>query len=193
MTHDILNPDSPGSPAAVSSGDHAGRRKGLSVLAFNIGVYHTLKFIHIMSAIVWVGGGIFVQIYATKLSKADDPMRLAAFSKDVSTLGQKVFAPASGLVTLMGIIMVIYTPFIYFSETWIIVGLVGAVATFITGAFFIGPTAGKLAKLAETEGPTSPGVQALMKRIFMVSRIDQVVLTIVVIDMVFKPGSKGLP
>ena len=162
------------------------------MLAFSIRVFQTLKFIHVMSAIIWVGGGIFVQIYATKLKKANDPMRLAGFAKDVSTLGQALFAPASGMVTLMGITMVIYSPNIYFSETWIIVGLVGAVATFITGAFFIGPTAGKLAKLAETEGPTSPGVQALMARIFLISRIDQVVLIIVVLNMVFKPGSKGL-
>ena len=162
------------------------------MLAFSIGVYHTLKFIHVMSAIVWVGGGIFVQIYATRLKNADDPMRLAGFARDVSTLGQRVFAPASGLVTLMGIAMVIYSPFVYFSETWIIVGLVGAAITFTTGAFFIGPTAGKLAERAEVEGPTSADVQALMARIFMISRIDQLVLVIVVLDMVFKPGSKGL-
>lgn len=162
------------------------------MLAFSNDVFKTLKFIHIFAAIVWVGGGIFVQIYATKLRKAEDPMRLAAFARDVSTLGQKVFAPASGLVTLMGIVMVVYSPYVFFSETWIIVGLVGAVATFITGAFFIGPTAGKLAALAETEGPTSPGVVALMNRIFMISRIDQVVLAIVVLNMVFKPGAKYL-
>jgi uncharacterized membrane protein len=162
------------------------------VLAFSNDVFKTLKFIHVFAAIIWVGGGIFVQIYATKLKRADDPMRLAGFARDVSTLGQRVFAPASGLVTLMGIVMVIYSPFVFFSETWIIVGLVGAVATFITGAFFIGPTAGRLATLAETEGPTSPGVQALMARIFMISRIDQAVLAIVVLDMVVKPGAKYL-
>jgi uncharacterized membrane protein len=162
------------------------------LLAYNIAVFHTLKFIHVMSAIVWVGGGIFVQIYATKLKRANDPERVVGFARDISTLGQAVFAPASGLVTLLGIAMVIYSPNVYFSETWIIVGLVGAAATFITGAFFIGPAAGKLAKLADAEGPSSPGVKALMDRIFMVSRIDQVVLIVVVINMVFKPGSKGL-
>lgn len=162
------------------------------MLAFSIRVFQTLKFIHVMAAIVWVGGGIFVQIYATKLKRANDPVRLAGFAKDISTLGQALFAPASGMVTLMGIAMVIYSPNVYFSETWIIVGLVGAVATFITGMFFIGPTAGKLAKLAETEGPTAPGVVALMDRIFLISRIDQVVLIVVVLTMVFKPGSKGL-
>lgn len=162
------------------------------MLAFSNDVFKTLKFIHIFAAIVWVGGGIFVQIYATKLKNAGDPARLAAFAHDVSTLGTKVFAPASGIVTLMGITMVIYSPFVFFSETWIIVGLVGAVATFITGAFFIGPTAGKLGTLVETEGMASPNVQAAINKIFTVSRIDQVVLAVVVLNMVFKPGAKYL-
>jgi uncharacterized membrane protein len=162
------------------------------VLAFSTGVYKTIKFIHVLSAIVWVGGGIFVQIYATKLRRADDPIRLAGFARDLSTLGQALFAPAAGVVTLMGLAMVIYSPAVFFSETWIIIGLVGAAATFITGSFFIGPTAGRLAKAAETEGPGSPAVQTAMARIFAISRVDQLVLVLVVLDMAFKPGSKGL-
>jgi uncharacterized membrane protein len=162
------------------------------VLAFSTDVFKTLKFIHVMAAIVWVGGGIFVQIYATRLNRAGDPERLARFAHDVSQLGTRVFAPASGLVTLMGITMVIYSPYVFFSETWIIIGLAGAIATFITGAFFIGPTAEKLATSVESEGMAAPGVQAAIKRIFTISRIDQVVLTLVVLNMVFKPGAKFL-
>lgn len=40
----------------------------------------------------------------------------------------------------------------------------------------------------ETEGPTSPAVQAGIRRIFAISRIDQVVLIVVIADVVFKPG-----
>lgn len=163
------------------------------MLAYSTDVFKTLKFIHVMSAIVWVGGGIFVQIYATKLNRAGDPQQLTRFAHDVASLGNKVFAPASGLVTLMGITMVIYSPAIYFSETWIIIGLAGAIATFITGMFFIGPAAEKLAKTVEAEGMGSPTVQASIKRIFTISRIDQIVLILVVLNMVFKPGSKFTP
>jgi uncharacterized membrane protein len=162
------------------------------VIAFSLGVYHALKFLHVLAAIVWVGGGIFVQIYATRLRGANDPARLARFARDVEFFGTRVFAPASGLALLMGVAMVLYSPFIYWSETWIIVGLVGFAATFITGSFFLGPESGRVAKAFDSEGPESPAVQASIKRIFAISRIDQVVLVIVVLDMIFKPGTKGL-
>ncbi len=67
--------------------------------------------------------------------------------------------------------------------------MLGYAATFVTGMFFIRPTAEKLAAAAASEGPTSPTTQALIARIFAISRVDQVVLLLVILDMVFKPGA----
>jgi uncharacterized membrane protein len=163
--------------------------KGEAVLAFNIHVYDTLKFVHVLAAIVWVGSGIFVQFEATKLRRANDPLRLAAFAKDIAFWGTRLFMPSSLLVLLMGISLVLYSPGIGVSDTWVWLGLVGYAATFVTGAFFIGPTARKLAESSETLPPDDPILQAAMARIFAISRIDQVVLVLVVADMVFKPGA----
>ncbi len=158
------------------------------MLAFSTGVYNTLKFVHVIAAVAWVGGGLFVQYLATRLKRADDPLRLAAFAKDIEKAGMQFFMPVSLTVLVMGIVLVLYTPALGFTDTWILVGLVGYAATFVTGAFFLGPTSGKLAKDMETEGPASPTVQAGIRRIFAISRIDQVVLIVVIADMVFKPG-----
>lgn len=130
------------------------------MLAFSTGVYDTLKFIHVIAAVAWVGGGLFVQYLATRLKRADDPLRLAAFAKDIEKAGLQFFMPVSLTVLVMGIVLVLYTPALGFTATWILVGLIGYAATFVTGAFFLGPTSGKLAKDMETEGPTSPAVQA---------------------------------
>ena len=130
------------------------------MLAFSTGVYNTLKFIHVIAAVAWVGGGLFVQYLATRLKRADDPIRLAAFAKDIAKAGVQFFMPVSLSVLVMGIVLVLYTPSLGFTDTWILVGLIGYAATFVTGAFFIGPTSGKLAKEMETEGPDSPAVQA---------------------------------
>jgi uncharacterized membrane protein len=158
------------------------------VLAFSTDVYNTLKFIHVMAAVAWVGGGLFVQYLATRLKRADDPVRLAAFAKDIEKAGMQFFMPVSLTVLVMGIVLVLYTPALGFTDAWILVGLIGYAATFVTGAFFIGPTSGTLAKETETEGPDSPAVQAGIRKIFAISRIDQVVLLVVIADMVFKPG-----
>jgi uncharacterized membrane protein len=158
------------------------------VLAYSEGVFNTIKFGHVLLAVVWVGGGLFVQYYATRLSHEDDPVRISGFTKDVEKAGTQYFMPASGLVLVFGIAMVVYSPVYNFSDTWIAIGLIGYAATFVTGAFFIGPTAGKLGKAIEAEGPEGATTQALRKRIFTISRIDQVVLTLVIADMVIKPG-----
>jgi uncharacterized membrane protein len=39
---------------------------GATVLGFSPRIYSWLKAIHILAAIVWVGGGIFIQIYAIR-------------------------------------------------------------------------------------------------------------------------------
>lgn len=158
------------------------------MLAFNVQIYDTLKFVHILAAIVWIGSGIFVQFEATRLRRANDPVRLAAFAEDIAFWGTRLFMPSSLLVLLMGISLVLYHPTIGLSQAWIWLGLIGYAATFVTGAFFLGPTSGKLAAMSGTLPPDDPAIQAAMARIFMISRIDQAVLILVVADMVFKPG-----
>jgi hypothetical protein len=75
-----------------------------------------------------------------------------------------------------------------FSDAWILLGLLGYAATFVTGAFFLGPEAGKLGRIVDERPADDPEVRARMHRIFVISRIDLVVLILVVADMVFKPG-----
>ncbi len=118
------------------------------MLAFNIHVYDTLKFVHVLAAITWIGSGIFVQFEATKLRRANDQTRLTAFAKDIAFWGTRLFMPASLIVLLMGLSLVLYSD-LGFSHTWIWLGLIGYAATFVTGAFFIGPTSGKLATMSE--------------------------------------------
>lgn len=65
------------------------------MLAYDLGIYNWIKTFHVLAAIVWVGGGIFIQIYVTRLKRANDQTRLMAFAKDVEKFGTMVFLPAS--------------------------------------------------------------------------------------------------
>ena len=158
------------------------------MLGYSSTVYDWLKLIHVLAAITWVGGAIFVQIYATRLLRQKEPLRLAGFARDIGDLGMKVFMPAALTVVLIGIVMVIYAPAMNFTDAWIALGLVGAAATFLTGAFVIGPESGRLGALAQERGPEDPEVQRRIERIFKISRIDLGVIVLVVVDMVLKPG-----
>ena len=159
------------------------------MLAYAQGVYDTIKFVHALAAIAWLGGGIMLQVQATRLARANEPTKLAAFAKDIEFLGLRLMTPASVVVALAAVALVLYSPQWGFADTWILIGIGGYVATLITGAGFLGPESGRISKLVKTEGPESPEAQRRIRRIFMVSRVDLVVLVIVVADMVFKPGA----
>jgi uncharacterized membrane protein len=159
------------------------------MLGYSQDVFNGLKYVHILTAMIWLGTSIYLQFTATRLAKANDPARMATFAKDAEYTGTHLIMPSTILLLLMGIALVAYSPAYGFTDAWILLAFAGYAATFVTGAFVIGPTTGKIGALIESEGPASPEAQALIRRIFAVSRVDLVVLLLVVADMVFKPGA----
>jgi uncharacterized membrane protein len=158
------------------------------MLAISTGYYDTLKFFHVLAAITWVGSAVYAQALATKVMGEGDPARLAATAKDIGDLGKRLITPAAIAVLLLGIWIVAVSPW-NFTDTWVLLGLIGIGITIVTGAGFLGPESERLAKLSAERDPSDPEIQRRIKRIFAVSRVDLVVLTLVVADMVFKPGT----
>src|ERR687895_92346 len=66
-------------------------------------MYDWLKLVHVLGAMVWVGGAVMVQIVAIRAMASKDPVRQATFSADAEWLGMRVFTPASVIVLLAGI------------------------------------------------------------------------------------------
>jgi uncharacterized membrane protein len=148
--------------------------------------YEILKTIHVLAAVVWVGGAVTVNILGTKMRGAGDPARLTAFARDTEWLGQRIYLPSSIVVLAFGIFAVIDGD-IGFSTLWVVIGIIGIVLTALTGSLFLGPEAARIAGLADQRGFDDQEVQRRIGRLFTVSRIDLAVLTIVIIDMVVKP------
>jgi len=158
------------------------------VLAFDAGIYDWIKLVHILAAIVWVGGGVFVQVYSSRLRRATDQTRLLAFAKDLEKVGTRLFQPAAIIVLVMGIVLVWYSPAWEITQLWVILGLVGIANSIVVGAVFLGPEAGRIARIAEEKGPDDPEVVARTVRVFNIGTYDLAVLILVVVDMVVKPG-----
>ncbi|HEX2058970.1 MAG TPA: DUF2269 family protein [Actinomycetota bacterium] len=150
--------------------------------------YELLKTIHVLFAVIWVGGAATTQILATRLAGANEPARMAAFAKDMEFVGTRVFMPASVVVLAAGIWMVGISGW-NFTDLWIILGLVGIAFSAIVGATFLGPESGRIGRLIEAKGPEDPEVAGRLNRIFVVSRVELVILLLVVINMVVKPGT----
>jgi uncharacterized membrane protein len=151
--------------------------------------YTAFKFVHVLSAVVWVGGACTVQVYALLALRTNDPVRVAAFAKDTEFVGMRIFLPSSLILLVSGIFTLHDSSGAWsFSQGWVQFGLVVIALSILVGAGYLGPEAGRIGKATEAGGVEAPEVQARIRRIFLVSRVELVFLLAVVFDMVVKPG-----
>ena len=152
-----------------------------------IDAYTGLKFVHVLAAIVWAGGAVSANIIGTRIKASGDADRLVAFGRDTEWLGTHVYLPASLVVLVFGILTALKGHY-SFSQAWLLIGIVGIVATAITGSAFLGPELKRISGLVESKGVADPEVAGRISRVIAVARIDLVVLLIVIFVMVTKPG-----
>jgi uncharacterized membrane protein len=158
------------------------------MVAFNIGAYHTLVFVHVLAAVAWVGGDILLQMLGVRIQRSGDPERLGQFGRDVEYLGLRFITPSSVLLILAAIGVIWYGPY-GLDDTFVKIAIGGYLVTLVTGAAYLGPTAGKLGKLLQTKPADDPEVAPVISRLLLVARLDLLVLILLVADMVYKPGS----
>jgi uncharacterized membrane protein len=153
--------------------------------------YTFFKSVHVITAAIWVGGAAMIQAYSFRILGTGDGKRQADFAKDTEVVGMRVFMPASLILFLAAIGMMVNLDWSW-SQNWIVLGVIAFGLSFVLGAGFLGPEGGRIAELIEKEGPDSPAVQARIRRILTISRCELVVLLTVIVNMVVKPvGQNG--
>jgi uncharacterized membrane protein len=150
--------------------------------------YNWLLFFHILAAIIWVGGAIMLNILNTRSIRSGDPARLASTAQETAWVGTRVIAPTTLILLVLGLVMVGVNEAWTIGQLWIILALVLFGITFATGAFFLGPEAGRIGKLVEKRGPADPEVRRRLRRVVLVGRVDLITLIVIVWDMAVKPG-----
>lgn len=151
--------------------------------------FAVFKLVHVSVAVFWVGGGLLLTALALRADRADDPDELATVARQATFVGEKLFAPAGGIVLAMGIAMTINSPTIGFGTTWVDIGLTGFAISFVTGIAVLAPRAKRIVELCDTVGTAAPETQAAIREILLISRVDVAVLLLVVADMLMKPFS----
>jgi uncharacterized membrane protein len=152
-----------------------------------ITTYQVYLAVHILTAVIWVGGGAAVHVFAVRAVKASSGERLATFSADAEWMGTRIFTPASLVLIVFGFLLIHEGNWDY--KFWIVFPIVVWVASFISGASFLGPESKRLKTAIEREGVDSPEVRQRVERIMLVSRLELGFLILVVLDMALKPWS----
>ena len=148
--------------------------------------YALFRVVHVVVAVFWVGGGLLLTVLGLKAEMSDDPNEIVTLARWAAFVGEKLFAPAGGIVLLAGIAMMINTDWGW-GKFWVVVGLIGYAATMVTGMAFLSPQAKRIAALSESKGTTAPETLAAIRKILLIARFDVAVLLLVVADMVTKP------
>jgi uncharacterized membrane protein len=150
--------------------------------------YEWFMTVHVLAAVMWVGGSVMLTLLGLMTLGLRDPVRLAQFAKQVSFLGGVYFPPLSLMVVAFGFAMIANGDLSY-SLTWLQIAIVGWAVSFFVGAGYLGPHAKRLSKVLDDHGAEDAKAQALIQRILFVARLDAVLLLFIVFVMTAKPWS----
>jgi uncharacterized membrane protein len=150
-------------------------------------MYQLLLYVHIICAVIWVGGAAYAQLLAVRVNRSPDPSELPHLARHIEYLGTRVFLPAAVLLFVAGAAMTVQAW--SFGQTWIAISVALWVLSAVVGAVYLGPRVKRAGELFEAEGPTSQEGRELINRLFLVSRLELVGFALIIALMTFKPGA----
>ena len=149
-------------------------------------LYQWLFLVHIVAAMVWVGGAVFVAALAARALRTDDVGEIGRFVRGLRTTAPIVLAPAAVTVAGFGVWLVLNSAAWSFDQGWVQVALGLFAVSFLIGAAYLSRRAIGAERAAEV-GDT----RAAHRQLRGWARGYGVVLTLLLVttwDMVFKPG-----
>ncbi|MGA9372543.1 MAG: DUF2269 family protein [Solirubrobacterales bacterium] len=150
--------------------------------------YKWFLALHVLLAVVWVGSDVAIQVFVIRARRAG-PDRVAYFASEIEWYGTRVLVPASLLLVVLGFLLLHESSGAYdLGQGWVSFGFAVWLLSFIAGSAYLGPESGRLSKMVDDRGPENAEYQRRLNRIFLVSRIELLLLILVVLDMALKPG-----
>ena len=147
--------------------------------------YQWFLSIHILAAVLWVGANFAFTVLFMRMNPATDTPGTVRLIRETAFIGQRIFAPLSLLLLVMGFILIGKGDWDY--KLWVIFGLAVWLFSFVNGVGYLGRRAGPIAERMETEG-FNDAVAADFRKWALAGRIELTLLILVVLDMALKPG-----
>ncbi|HEX6673481.1 MAG TPA: DUF2269 family protein [Actinomycetes bacterium] len=146
-----------------------------------------LMFLHVLAAMVWVGGLVALNAFAVLALRAGDRDAVARFAGSFRTIGPFVLMPAAIAVLVFGVWMVLVEEAWTFEQTWIWLAVLLLVAAVLVGAIFLSRAALAAQRALDAGDLTRATTQ--LRRWSWGIRLIILLLVVATWDMVFKPGA----
>jgi uncharacterized membrane protein len=149
-------------------------------------LYEWLMFLHVLAAMIWVGGLVTLGVLATQVLRGGEPDAIARLVGSLRVVGPLMLAPAMVAVLGFGIWLVLDSDAWDFGQTWIWLALLLFAAAFLVGAIFQSRAAIG-AERAAAAGDEREAARQLRRWSWGMCLIV-VALVVITWDMVVKPG-----
>jgi uncharacterized membrane protein len=157
------------------------------LLAYAPHTYQIYLAVHVLAAMIWVGGDITLTTLGIVFERRREGETLAALGRMGAWIGVRVYTPALFIVIAFGVALM-HEGDLDWGQFWVIFALIGWVVAAVVGVGFVGPELGRIDEAARTHGPDSEEVALRVKRLFMIFRFDTVLLILIVLNMSAKPS-----
>ena len=148
-------------------------------------LYEWLVLLHVLAAMVWVGGLAALTAFGIGALRSGDHDAVARFVGSLRVVGPYVLAPSSTLVLAFGVWMVLDNAAWTFGQAWIWLGLALLAAAVLVGAVFLSRSA-LAAERAVNAGDHAQAARHLRTWSWWI-RLILLLLAVATWDMVFKP------
>jgi uncharacterized membrane protein len=149
-------------------------------------LYDWLLFLHIVAAMVWLGGGVLLAGLAARVLRDREPAAVLGFTRSLRVIGPAMLAPATVAVVGLGIWLVLNSSAWDFGQFWVQARLALFVGAFLIGAGFQSRAAIG-AERAVAAGENDDAIRHLTRWSWGYRAIV-LLLILATWDMVFKPG-----
>jgi uncharacterized membrane protein len=153
---------------------------------YSVVLFTAVKFVHILLAITAVGFNASYAIWTQRA--AGSPEHLEFALRGVKFMDDRVANPAYGLLLLSGLTMVL-VGHLSLTTFWIAAALVLWLVAMGLGLLLYTPTLRRQIEALAAGGPESADYQALTRRGTVVGISTSIVVLLIVVLMVFKPGA----
>ncbi|TNC68514.1 DUF2269 family protein [Rubellimicrobium roseum] len=147
--------------------------------------YLLLKLVHVVGAILWVGGASIMTLLVLLLDRRGDDAATMTGVSYVALLGNRVFLPLSLLVILTGLGLAWLGGWGF--AAWTVLATAVVVATAALGGAVLGPTTERAVKVWRDEGDMAQAI-ALGRRVLRLVKVDLGGQFAIIALMVLKPG-----
>ena len=148
--------------------------------------YELLLSLHILAIATWFGSALALTALGFMTMKTG-PELYGSFTVVAGKWAGRVHPAAGVLLLLTGFAMVADADWDF--DAWLILGLIGLVLAMGIGGAFIGRTADGMIKRIEGGAITAEELTASGRQLLLYTRIELVILVLVIVDMVAKPGA----